>query len=102
MADTYSSTSTTDSPGARTSAQPASSSPTEQREWMQDTAQEVSQKVQEMARQGQEAAAEYYQQGREQVLAWQQQIEHQVREKPIQSLLIAAGIGLLVGLLRRR
>ncbi len=102
MADTYDSTSTTNVPGARTPAQQQSSSPAAPREWMQDAAQEVSHQVQDMARQGQEAAAEYYQQGREQVLAWQQQLEHQVRDKPIQSLLVAAGIGLLLGLLRRR
>jgi len=93
MADIYGSTSTTVSSGASTP---------EPREWMQEAGQEVSHKVQEMTRQGQEAAAEYYQQGRAQVLAWQQQLEHQVREKPIQSLLIAAGLGLLFGLLRRR
>jgi len=69
---------------------------------MQEAAQEVSHKVQEMTQQGQEVAAAYYQQGRERVLAWQQQIEQQVREKPIQSLVMAAGIGLLFGLLRRR
>jgi len=69
---------------------------------MQEAGQEMGQKVQELATQGQEAAAAYYQQGREQVLAWQQQLETQVREKPLQSLLMAAGIGLLFGLLRRR
>lgn len=91
MADTHGSTSPA-----------AGASPSEQRESMQDAGQEVGHKVQEMAKQGQEAAAEYYQQGREQVLAWQRQIEHQVREKPIQSLFVAAGLGLLFGLLRRR
>jgi len=62
----------------------------------------MSDKVQETMMQGQEAATELYEQGRELVLAWQQQLEHQVREKPLQSLLMAAGIGLLFGLLRRR
>jgi len=81
---------------------PAQHTASEQREWMQETGREVSQKVQELTRQGQEVAAEYYQQGREHVLAWQQQLEHQVREKPLQSLLMAVGLGLLVGLLRRR
>jgi ElaB/YqjD/DUF883 family membrane-anchored ribosome-binding protein len=102
MADVHGSTSTTDAPGTRTPVQHTPSSAAEQREWMQAAAQEVSHKVQEMAQQGQEAAAEYYQQGRERVLAWQQQLEHQVREKPIQSLMVAAGLGLLFGLLRRR
>ena len=52
--------------------------------------------------QGKEVAAEYYEEGRNQVLAWQQQLENQVREKPLQSVFIAAGIGLLYTLLRRR
>jgi ElaB/YqjD/DUF883 family membrane-anchored ribosome-binding protein len=36
------------------------------------------------------------------VRAWQQQLEQHARDKPVQSLLIAAGIGLLLGLLKRR
>ena len=101
MADIYGSTSTTDSPGTSTPARHETSNTAERREWMQEAGQEMSDKVHEMTRQGQEVAAEYYQQGREQVLVWQRQLEHQVREKPIQSLLMAAGIGLLFGLLRR-
>ena len=62
----------------------------------------ISENVQELTTQGQEVAAEYYQQGRERVLAWQQQLQTQVHEKPLQTLLMAAGIGLLFGLLRRR
>jgi ElaB/YqjD/DUF883 family membrane-anchored ribosome-binding protein len=58
--------------------------------------------AQELMAQGKEIAAEYYEEGRNQVLAWQQQLENQVREKPLQSLLVAAGVGLLFGLLRRR
>jgi ElaB/YqjD/DUF883 family membrane-anchored ribosome-binding protein len=80
----------------------ASTSPQEQRNQMQETGREVRRQVQDLATQGKEVAAEYYEEGRERVLAWQQQLEHQVREKPLQSLLIAAGIGLLFGLLKRR
>jgi ElaB/YqjD/DUF883 family membrane-anchored ribosome-binding protein len=63
---------------------------------------EMRAQAQELIAQGKEVAAEYYEEGRNQVLAWQQQLENQVREKPLQSLLVAAGIGLLFGLLRRR
>jgi len=63
---------------------------------------EMREQAQDLMAQGQEVAAEYYEEGRNQVLAWQQQLENQVREKPLQSLLIAAGVGLLFGLLRRR
>ena len=67
-----------------------------------ETGQEPRDQAQELIAQGKQAAAEYYEEGRNQVLAWQQQLENQVREKPLQSLLMAAGVGLLLGLLRRR
>jgi ElaB/YqjD/DUF883 family membrane-anchored ribosome-binding protein len=67
-----------------------------------ETGKEIRDQAQELIAQGKEVAADYYEEGRNQVLAWQQQLEHQVREKPLQSLLIAAGVGLLFGLLRRR
>ena len=57
---------------------------------------------QELRRQGQDVAVEAVEQGRAAVRAWQTQLEHQVLEHPLQSLAIAAGIGLLVGLLQRR
>src|SRR5262249_30682851 len=109
MANTYESMQTTDALAAQASAWQEPSSADEQRERMQaagkevsQKAQEAGQKVQELTTQGQEVAAEYYQQGRERVLAWQQQLQTQVREKPLQTLLMAAGIGMLFGLLRRR
>lgn len=80
----------------------ASSTAEEWRDQIRDTGREISQKAQELTTQGKDIAADYYEQGREHVLAWQKQLEHQVREKPLQSLLIAAGIGLLVGLFKRR
>jgi ElaB/YqjD/DUF883 family membrane-anchored ribosome-binding protein len=69
---------------------------------MQETGKELRAQAQELMTQGKEVATEYYEEGRQQVLAWQQQLENQVREKPLQSLLMAAGVGLLLGLLRRR
>jgi ElaB/YqjD/DUF883 family membrane-anchored ribosome-binding protein len=68
----------------------------------EETGKEMGAQTQELIAQGKEVAAEYYEEGRNQVLAWQQQLENQVREKPLQSLLMAAGIGLLLGMLRRR
>ena len=67
-----------------------------------ETGKEMQGQAQELITQGKEVAAEYYEEGRHQVLAWQQQLETQVREKPLQSLLVAAGVGLLLGLFRRR
>ena len=67
-----------------------------------ETGKEMRDQAQDLMAQGKEVAAEYYEEGLNQVLAWQQQLENQVREKPLQSLLMAAGVGLLLGLLRRR
>ena len=109
MANAYDSMHTTDALVAHASARQEPGSADKGRERMQaagkevgQKAQEMGQKVQELTTQGQEVAAEYYQQGRERVLAWQQQLQTQVREKPLQTLLMAAGVGLLFGLLRRR
>jgi len=109
MTNTYDTIRTTDAMAAHTAVQQEPSSTEEWRERMQEAgrevgqkAQQVGQKAQELTTQGQEVAAEYYQQGRERVLAWQQQLQTQVQEKPLQTLLIAAGVGLLFGLLRRR
>jgi ElaB/YqjD/DUF883 family membrane-anchored ribosome-binding protein len=86
----------------RTSTRQESDSGDETSEQIREAGKEIMQKAQDLTTQGKEVATEYYQQSRQQVLAWQQQLENHVREKPIQSLLIAAGVGLLFGLLRRR
>ena len=51
---------------------------------------------------GTHAADVAYQRGRAQALAWEQTLTTQVREKPLQSLLIIGGIGLLLGFLWQR
>ena len=102
MAEMQSSTGTPGTQGAQSSTRPDSHNTAERYDHMQETAKEMRDKAQELVTQGKEVATEYYEEGRNQVLAWQQQLENQVREKPLQSLLIAAGVGLLFGLLRRR
>ncbi len=47
-------------------------------------------------------ATEYYEQGRQRALDMEQSLEQYVQEKPIQSLLIAAGVGMLLGILWKR
>ena len=69
---------------------------------LRETGRELNHKAQELTAQGKKMATEYYAQGREQVLAWQRQLEQQVRAKPLQALLIASGVGVLFGWLRRR
>jgi ElaB/YqjD/DUF883 family membrane-anchored ribosome-binding protein len=64
--------------------------------------EDIADKAQHLGEQGKAIASEYYQQGRKQAADWERQLEQQIREKPIQSLLIAGGIGLLLGILCRR
>ncbi len=64
----------------------------------QEREQESRQSVQELTAQEKDVAV----QGRESIRIWPPQLEQQVREKPLQSLLMAAGIGLLLSLLWRR
>ena len=47
-------------------------------------------------------ATSYYDQGRERAQEWEQNLESYVQEKPIQALLMAAGVGVLLGLLWKR
>ena len=49
-----------------------------------------------------ETMIEYYEQGRESLQDLNQTLEAQIRERPLQTLLVAGGIGLLLGLLWRR
>ena len=69
---------------------------------LQEAGQEISHQAQRLGAHGQAVASDYYQQGREQAVVWQEQLEQQIREKPIQSLLIAGGVGVLLGILLRR
>lgn len=48
------------------------------------------------------SATDYYQQGRERAQEWEHNIEDYVREKPLQAVLMAAGVGVLLGLLWKR
>ena len=64
-----------------------------------DTTQEVSAQITETARQVGETASQYYEQGRQQLEGWEQSLEENIRAKPLQSVLLATGIGLLLGLL---
>ena len=47
-------------------------------------------------------ATEYYQSGREKAMEWEQQLEDYVREQPVKSLLMAAGVGIVLGMIWKR
>jgi ElaB/YqjD/DUF883 family membrane-anchored ribosome-binding protein len=80
---------------------------------MGESAANVQQNIREMGTQVRDAATEkynelrdqaqqYYEQGRARAEEWEQSLESYVHEKPIQSLLIAAGVGMLLGILWKR
>ena len=67
------------------------------RDQAQEAGREVVHKAQALGGQGKELASEYYQQGRDQARVWQKKLQQQIREKPLQSLAVASGKGLLLG-----
>ena len=80
---------------------------------VRDSATQAAQSVRNLGENVRDAASEkfeqlrqqandYYEQGRERAREWEQGLEQYVQEKPIQSLLIAAGVGMFLGLLWRR
>jgi ElaB/YqjD/DUF883 family membrane-anchored ribosome-binding protein len=72
------------------------------RDKVQETSAQVRDKAQDLGSQAKEKASEYYAQGRESLAELNHTLEAQIRERPLQSLLIAGGMGLLLGLLWRR
>ena len=80
---------------------------------IRETASQVGQNIRDLGSQMRDAASqqydqvrqqaqEYYEQGRERAREIEQSLEQYVQEKPIQSLLIAAGVGMLLGILWKR
>jgi ElaB/YqjD/DUF883 family membrane-anchored ribosome-binding protein len=47
-------------------------------------------------------AADYYNRSKDAAQDWEQSLESYVQEKPLQAVLIAAGVGLILGLIWRR
>jgi ElaB/YqjD/DUF883 family membrane-anchored ribosome-binding protein len=92
------------------SSEGAAASATDQ---LKDSAQQVTQNLRNIGAQARDAANEkfndlkqqaneYYEGGRERAQEWEKTLEDYVQEKPIQSLLIAAGVGLVLGVLWKR
>ena len=72
------------------------------RDKAQEVGAQVRDKAQEMVRQGAETASDYYQQGRQQVEAAEHTLEEAIRAKPLQSILMAAGLGMFLALLIKK
>jgi ElaB/YqjD/DUF883 family membrane-anchored ribosome-binding protein len=69
---------------------------------IRDMGNQVRDAAQEKFDQLRDQASEYYEQGRERAREWEQSLESYVQDQPLKSLLIAAGIGTLIGFLYRR
>ena len=49
-----------------------------------------------------ENASEYYRQGVEKAQSWEKNLEGSIKKNPLQSVLIAAGVGLVLGILFKK
>jgi ElaB/YqjD/DUF883 family membrane-anchored ribosome-binding protein len=67
-----------------------------------DMAGNIRDKASEQYEHLRDTAGEYYEQGRRKAQEWQHGLEEYVQEQPIKSLLIAAGVGMLLGILWKR
>jgi ElaB/YqjD/DUF883 family membrane-anchored ribosome-binding protein len=80
---------------------------------LRDKAGEVASNLRDMGSQVRDAATQqyhtavdtaqdYYQQGRDRAMEWQGQVEEYVRDQPLKALAIAAGVGVVLGILWKR
>ena len=69
---------------------------------LRDLGGQVREAATERYSQVRDQATEYYDQGRQRAREWEEGLESYVHEKPLQAVLIAAGVGVLLGLLWKR
>ena len=69
---------------------------------VRDTASQLRDSATEQYQNAKDAATEYYQAGREKAAQWEDQLETYVREQPVKALLIAAGVGAIIGAIWKR
>jgi ElaB/YqjD/DUF883 family membrane-anchored ribosome-binding protein len=69
---------------------------------IRDKGQQAREAATQSYQQLRDQAQDYYQQGREKAQEWEQSLEQYVHEKPLQAVLIAAGVGVILGLLWKR
>jgi ElaB/YqjD/DUF883 family membrane-anchored ribosome-binding protein len=74
----------------------------EVKENLRDIGTQVRDKAGEQYEQMRDQASQYYEEGRRRAMEMEQTLEQYVQEKPIQSLLIAAGVGMLIGMIWKR
>jgi ElaB/YqjD/DUF883 family membrane-anchored ribosome-binding protein len=69
---------------------------------LRDMGSQVRDTATEQYQAARDTAAEYYQAGRDKAVQWEEQLETYVREQPLKSLLIAAGVGVVLGVIWKR
>jgi len=73
---------------------------------LRDTATQKAGEVRDMAQQRagelRDSATEYYEAGRDRAIDFEHSLETRIREKPLNSVMIAAGVGMVVGILWMR
>jgi ElaB/YqjD/DUF883 family membrane-anchored ribosome-binding protein len=72
------------------------------RDWAQDVGGQLKEGAQQAMHQAETSASQLSAQGREAVGQLEKTLEDYVRAKPLQSLMIAAGVGMMVALLWRK
>jgi ElaB/YqjD/DUF883 family membrane-anchored ribosome-binding protein len=72
------------------------------RDWAEEVGGQIKEGAQGAMRQVSTSAAQLSEQGREAMGQLEKTLEESIRNRPLQAVLIAAGIGMLVGLLWRK
>jgi ElaB/YqjD/DUF883 family membrane-anchored ribosome-binding protein len=72
------------------------------RNWTQEVGDQLKEGAQQAMRQAETSASQLSAQGREAVGEIEKTLEDYIRAKPLQSLMMAAGVGIIVGLLWRK
>jgi len=75
---------------------------TQVRDWAHDAGDQLTAGAQEAKHQAEVSASQLAAQGREAVGQLEKALEDYIRAKPLQSIMIAAGVGIVVGLLWRK
>jgi ElaB/YqjD/DUF883 family membrane-anchored ribosome-binding protein len=85
---------------------PRNNNPAEQHggiaDHLHDAAVGLTDNLRDVAVGARDAAADKYKRSRDAAMRWEHNLESRIADKPLQSLLIAAGIGFLAGMLWKR
>jgi len=72
------------------------------RDWAQEMGSQVKEGAQEAMQQVGTSASQIAEMGRDTMNEFEEGLEDRIRSKPLQSVLIAAGVGMLLGLIWKR